>query len=164
MGGKGSGGINRLSDEERKKRGTHRPWQGDDVLDDRNAKRVVKGPWLSAIPEPDFPLSELGRTKYDELSAELFAQHKLTKITVTLASIAAMMHQKFHHLATIGKHPSGHDVAKYQSVLRDMKIADNAKVTASPDAKNKFAGVGFANSRATPFRLRPHTRSGAGEL
>lgn len=154
MGGRGSGGHNKLSDAEKKRRGTFRADSSEAVYAERQAAKVVVGPWLSEIPEPEYTLNAVGRKKYDELTGELFKQSKLTAVSVTRASLLALLHQKFDHLAANGKYPSAHDVAKFQSALRDLDIAQHAQVTAPGGAKNKFANCGFSNSRASPFRLR----------
>lgn len=154
MGGRGSGGSNRLSDEEKKRRGTFRADNSEEVYAERQAAKVVVGPWLSEIPEPEYTLNAVGRKKYDELTGELLKQSKLTAVSVMRASIVALLHQKFDHLAANGKYPSANDVAKLTSALRDLDIAQNAQVTAPGGAKNKFAGCGFSNSRTSPIRLR----------
>lgn len=161
MGGMGSGRP-RLSDEEKKRRGTYRP-SNEKKLEERRVAKVIAGPWLTSIPEPEYVLNDVGRAKYDELTGELFDQRKLTKITVTLASVAALMHQKFADMAENGKYPSANDVSKFQSALRELNIASHAKVTAAPGQKNRFAGSGFSNSRTSPIRLRV-AGSGTGEL
>lgn len=164
MGGRGSGGHNRLSDDEKRARGTFRPDQSDDVYDARQASAtILAGPWLTSIPEPDFPLNDVGRSKYDEWTNELFTQRKLTKIAVTRASALALLYQKIAKRAGEGKDVSASDHAKFQSGLRELDIATHAKVTAQP-GKSRFEGVGFANKRTTPFRLRPYPAAGTGEL
>lgn len=163
MGGQGSGGHNRLSDEEKKKRGTYRADQSETIYDVRATKKVVAGPWLSKIPEPDYPLNEVGRAKYDEWTKELFEQNKLTKVTVMKASALALLHQKLHRLASEGKEPSANDFAKFQSALKDLDIAANAAVTATPGQKNRFAGSGYSTSRVSQIRIRSSAVPGAGK-
>lgn len=163
MGGRGSGGHNRLSDEEKKARGTFRPDQSDENYDDRAGAKIIAGPWLSEIPEPDYPLNDTGRAKYDQWTKELFEQGKLTSVTVTQASALALLHQKIHRRAVEGKDVSAHDHAKFQSGLRDLNIAQHAKITAAP-GKNRWADIGFAGKKSTPIRLRRSSSAGSGEL
>lgn len=163
MGGRGSGGHNRLSDDEKKQRGTYRHDQSGDVYDARRASNVITGFFLPTIPEPDFPLNELGRAKYNEWTQELFDQKKLTKIAVTRASALALLFQKIARRAGEGKDVSASDQAKFQSGLRDLDIAQHAKVTAEP-GKSRFEFVGFADKVASPVRLRRHPSSDPGEL
>lgn len=61
MGGIGSGGHNRLSDEEKKRRGTFRPDNSAEVYNARAAEKIVSGPWLTRIPDPELPLGKLGK-------------------------------------------------------------------------------------------------------
>lgn len=155
MGGKGSGGGNRLSDDEKKKRGTFEPAQSDAVYDAQAAAKVLQGPWLTKVPAPDFPLAGVGLARYEELAKQILDQGKLTAFVVTRASIAGLLHQKFHNLAAAGKSPTANDVGKYQSVLRDLEVVSNAKALPAPGKTERFTGAGFANRRSTPFRLQP---------
>lgn len=163
MGGRGSGGWNRLSDEEKKARGTFRADQSEEVYGAKRAATIITGPWLSSIPEPDFPLTDIGRAKYDEWTQELFDQKKLTKIAVTRASALALQFQKIAKRASEGKDVSASDQAKFQSGLRDLDIAQHAKVTAEP-GKSRFADVGFADKKSSPIRLLRPAAAGSGEL
>lgn len=161
MGGRGSGGRNRLSDEEKKRRGTFRPDNSDAVYDQRAAARVIAGPWLSSIPDPEYPLNEIGMAKYRELTEPLFRDNKLTAVTVMRASTAALLHQKFHAYALAGKPISGSDVAQMRGILADLDIANSAPPIADPNGKrNKFAQAGFASRRTAQVTLRPSSAAG----
>jgi hypothetical protein len=156
MGGKGSGGHNKLSDAEKLRRGTFEARHSEAASESRAAGVLLTGPWLTSIPAPTYKLGKAGKSLYDDLTKELFEQNKLTKITHLQASLAALLHQKIDALASAGKSPSANDFAKLQSALRDLKVAENATVTASPGQRNKFAGSGFANNRhATVTLLGP---------
>lgn len=164
MGGRGSGGWNKLTEEEKRRRGTLKPSRSDQAYAERATAKLITGPWLTKIPKPDYPLNKIGLAKYNEWTNELFEQNKLTSIMVTKASALALLHQKFHRLATEGKEPSASDYAKFQSGMRDLDIAANAKVTASPGEKNKFEGSGFSTSRAATFRIRSSAVPSSREL
>ncbi len=150
----GHGGQNKLSDEEKKRRGTFRADRSEETYAAQAGAKVVQGPWLSEIPEPDFPLRPEGRAKYNEWTKELFEQNKLTLITVTQASALALLHQQIVKRSSEGKDIAASVFAKFQSGMRDLNSAQNAKVTAGP-TRSRFADSGFSNRRLSPFRLRP---------
>lgn len=152
MGGQGSGGSNRLSDEERKARGTYRADQSDELYDQRAAAKILQGPWLSAIPEPDFPLTPIGRKKFDEITQALFEQGKLTQIAVGKATSAGVLWQKIATAIGKGRSPATADLKFYDKIVDELQIARDAKVIASPK-RSRFADAGFSNSRTSPIRL-----------
>jgi len=152
----GSGGTNRLSDEEKKRPGPFLADLSEEVYALNAGAKIVQGPWLSEIPEPDFALRPEGRAKYNEWTKELFEQNKLTLITVTQASALALQYQQIVKRSSEGKDIPAAVFAKFQSGMRDLNIAQNAKVTAGP-TKSRFADSGFSNRRLSPFRLRPST-------
>lgn len=150
MGGFGSGGHNRLSDSEKKRRGTFRADQSEEVMTEAAAAKVVSGPWLSSIPDPELPLGETGKKKYDELTKALFDQNKLTAITRLLAEQAAMLFEQQYLRLSAGKPIPASLSDKLQRALSQLKIAEDAKPIANPEGKrNRFAGSGFSS------RLRP---------
>jgi hypothetical protein len=160
MGGIGSGGGNRLSDEERRKRGTFRPDRTDAARDAMAVQKVVNGPWLREIPPPELPLSEIGKGKYHELTRILFDQNKLTLVTRMLAEQAASLHQEIHRRMVAGKPVPASLSTQMQRALGQLKIAEDAPAIANPAGKqNKFAGCGFS-SRLSPTRgLRGNSSS-----
>ena len=145
----GSGRGHRLTDEEKKRRGTFRPDMSEEVYKARAAEKIVTGPWLKQIPEPECPLGEVGRRKYDEFTRQLFDQNKLTSVTQMYAEIASGLFEKIHSLKAAGKHPTGSDVTQLQRALDALKIAEDAPKIANPGKQNKFASCGFSS------RLRP---------
>lgn len=161
MGGVGSGGHNRLSEEEKKRRGTFRKDRTDAAYEERAAKKVVAGPWLSVIPEPEIPLKEVGRRKYDELTRLLLEQNKLTAVSCMQAELAARMHEKIAALVQDGKYPSASDVNQLQRALSALRVAEDAQPIGKTGGKvNKFAGLGFANRPNSTVRLRPSAPAG----
>lgn len=152
MGAKGSGGQNRLTDEEKKARGTFRADRSDDVYDQRAAAKVLQGPWLSAIPEPTLPLSGAARGKYDEWTKLLFDQGRLTQVAVSEAQVGAIAWGKVATALEKGKSPATADLNLIKNVEKDLRIAADAPVLASP-TRSRFADSGFANSRTSPIRL-----------
>lgn len=146
MGGVGSGGNNRLTDEDRKRRGTFRPDRTDAERDAAAAARVVNGPWLREIPEPKLPLNEVGRQKYDELTTMLFEQNKLTLVTCMIAEEAASLFQEKHRRMAAGKPVPASLSTQLQRALGQLKIAEDAPPIANPAGKkNKFAECGFSS-------------------
>lgn len=162
MGGFGSGG--RLSDEEKRRRGTFRSDKSDERYDEIEASKVVAGPWLSEIPEPTFKLSDIGKKKYNELAQALFEQNKLTIVTVMQAEVAARLFDKIYTLSLEDKFPSASDTTQYQRAINALRIAENAKTIAKPGNKgNRFAGSGFSNRRNATFRLRKAGSADSGD-
>lgn len=152
MGGRGSGTS--LSDEEKKARGTFRAEKSTEARKDKAEAQVISGPWLSSIPEPEYPLNDVGRKKYDDITRWLFDSNKLTTSTHTLASLAGLYHQKLSKMAGEDRAPTASDLTQYRGVIRDLRIAEDAKPIASPGQANKFSGSGFANRRSAEVRLR----------
>lgn len=145
MGGKGSGGHNKLSDAEKIAKGTFRPSRSDDVYKADAAAKVVTGPWLSAIPEPSLPLMGIARTKYDEITKALFDQNKLTMATVLTAEQYALQYGQQHARLSAGKPVSVSTTLMLERMLRDLRIAEEAPVIAKPgDKTNKFRRTGFS--------------------
>lgn len=148
MGGTGSGGHNRLSDEQKRDRGTLRADRSDSAYDARAAEKVVAGPWLSSIPEPELPLNTVGRRKYDDLARALFDANKLTAITRMQAEQAAVLFQEQHRRLTEGKGVPASLSDKLQRALVALRIAEDAKPIANPAGeRNKFARCGFSNKK-----------------
>ena len=163
MGGRGSGG-GRLSDEEKKAKGTFKPSRSDAVYDARAAAKVITGPWLTAIPEPSLPLNEAGRAKYDELANLLFQGNKLTKVTCMDCEVVALHWQNVQAKVAAGLPPSTDTLKQIASITARLKIAEEAAPIANPAQRNKFASIGTANNVVSTFRLRPPAKTGTGEL
>lgn len=146
MGGRGSGGSNRLSDEEKRRRGTFRADRSDESYAEAAAAKVVSGPWLTSIPEPELPLNEHGRRKYGELTKVLFEANKLTAVTRMFSEQAAVLFQEQHARLSAGKPVPASLSDKIQRALSMLKIAEDAKPIETPEGrKNKFARCGFAS-------------------
>ncbi|MHB1086143.1 MAG: hypothetical protein ACYCZ0_00150 [Minisyncoccota bacterium] len=164
MGGKGSGGHNRLSDAEKRARGTHHADQTEEIYAARAAEKVVVGPWLISVPEPTLPLDEIGRAAYDKFTKILFDQNKLTTVTCGDCERLAVMQQQAHARLTAGKPVSMDLIKRMDSISVRLRIAENAPAIANQNQKNRFEGSGFSNNRASPIRLRPYSAAGKGEL
>lgn len=148
MGGRGSGGHNRLSDEEKRRRGTFRADQSDKIYEDRAASKVVAGPWLERIPEPELPLNEVGKKKYHDLARALYDANKLTSVTRMQAEQAAVLHQEQHRRLTAGEPIPASLSEKLQRALAALKIAEDAPQIKNPEAaQNRFAASGFSNRK-----------------
>lgn len=164
MGGFGSGGRGRKSDAEKIASGTFRADRSEETYAARAAEKVVVGPWLTAIPEPTIPLSEVGRKKYDEIADLLFKNNKLTKVTCGDCERMAVMHQQMHERLKAGKSVSMDLIKRMDSISVRLRIAEDAPAIANPNEKSRFEGAGFSNSRSSPFRLRAYSAAGTGEL
>lgn len=146
MGGRGSGGHNGLSDEEKRRRGTFRADRSEEARGDAAAANVVTGPWLTSIPEPELPLNEHGRRKYKELTEVLFSANKLTAITRMAAEQVAVLFQEQHSRLSAGKSVPASLSDKLQRALSTLKIAEDARPIDNPEGrKNKFARCGFSS-------------------
>jgi len=150
-------GNRRLTDEEKKAKGTFRADQSDEVYRARAAEKVVIGPWLTAIPESTVPLSAVGKAKYDELTKLLFDSNKLTKVTCGDCERMAVMHQQMHETLTAGKRVPMDLIKRMDSISVRLRIAEDAPSIANPNEKNRFSESGFSNRRLSPIRLRLDT-------
>jgi hypothetical protein len=149
MGGFGSGGHNRVSDEEKRRRGTYRADRSEAVYGERRTALVVSGPWLSAIPEPVVTLKDIGRRFYDDITRQLLDQNKLTRLTQLAAERLAQSYERRVVLSEQGKYPTATDDAQFDRAMKALQIAENAPKITKPDAQqNRFARNGFSNRRA----------------
>lgn len=146
-----------LSDATKKARGTFRADKSEEVYAAKRAEKVVVGPWLSSIPEPDMPLDENGRAKYDELTKILFEQNKLTKVTCMDCELVALHWQGIKARIAAGKAPSSDSLKQIASITQRLRIAEDAPAIANPTQRNKFASIGTANRVLSTHRLRPST-------
>lgn len=146
MGGKGSGGQGRTSDEEKKANGTFRADRSEAVRAAADAAKVVTGPWLTSKPKPDYPLNDVGLKRYNEIIDMLWDQNKLTAVTKMHAENAAVAFQSIHQLASKGQPVRGSLLNQMQRALAALKIAEDAKPIENPEGKkNKFASSGFSS-------------------
>lgn len=157
-------GRHSLSDAEKKRRGTFRADQSEEAYAAKRGEKVVQGPWLTVIPEPEMPLNPAGRAKYDEITNLLFAQNKLTKVTCMDCEVLALHWQNVQARVAAGKAPSADSLKQISAITQRLRIAEDAPAIANPNEKSRFEGSGFANRRSTPFRLRPYSAAGKGEL
>lgn len=120
----------------------------------KGADKIVTGPWISEIPEPDLPLGRLGKKRYGELCRALLEQQKLTVVTLALVEQVAVLtdEQERRIKAKLGI-PLGL-TDKMQRALAQLKIAEGARQIGGHPRENKFAGSGFAHRGAAPVRLR----------
>lgn len=157
-------GRHALSDAEKKAKGTFRPDQSEAVYSAKRAEKVIVGPWLTSIPDPEMPLNAVGRAKYDEITKLLFDQNKLTKVTCMDCEILALHWQNVQGRIAAGKAPSSDSLKQISTITQRLRIAEDAPAIANPNQKNRFEGSGFSNNRASPIRLRPYSAAGQGEL
>lgn len=163
MGGTGSGGHNRKSDEEKRRDGTFRADRSDSAYDARMSEKVHQGPWLSEIPKADFKLGETGQRYYDIITRELFEQNKLDHIRVMHANAAALLYDKFERLANEEKSPSASDMTQLQRALSALGVAKDAKKIAEPTQRNRFESCGFSNRRNATVILRKPAAARTGD-
>jgi hypothetical protein len=147
--GFGSGGHNKLSEAEKLRRnGKVKASRTDEAYAQRAAEKIVVGPWLSDIPDPEYPLNEIGRKKYFELARAMFEQRKLTLTTKMLAEQVAVLHQQIFQRLSEGQQVPTNMSEKIQRVILQLGIAENGPTIASPPEKaTKFTYSGFANRR-----------------
>lgn len=152
MGGPGSGPPP-LSDEEKRKRGTFRPDQSEQVYNERRGARVVSGPWKTSIDEPTLPLGEIGKVEYRKYAQMLLEQNKLTMVSQNVAQLAAAQWEKIHAEMAAGKTPSASAWTQMNRTIAQLGIAEKATPVGGPRS-NKFEACGFANDKHSAFRLR----------
>lgn len=157
-------GRQALSDEEKKKRGTFREDQSEATYAAKRAEKVVIGPWLTSIPDPEMPLNEIGKAKYVQVTKLLFDQNKLTKVTCMDCEVLSLHWQNVQARVAAGKAPSADSLKQISAITQRLRIAEDAPAIANPNQKSRFEGSGFANRRSSPFRLRPLGAAGQGEL
>lgn len=146
--------MRRLSDAEKKAKGTFRADESSAALDKKLAEKVIRGVFLTRIPVPRLPLGDIGSQEYNRVAGELLRQLKLTEWSAGRAALFAHVHEKIYIKAGKGGYASGDDVKTYQALLRELDIATHAEVTAPGATQNRFATCGFAYSRTPALRLR----------
>lgn len=159
MGGRGSGRP-RLTDEEKKAKGTFRPSQSAAVYASNDAAKVITGVFLAKVSDPELPLCAVGKKKYFELANLLMNGNKLTQVTRDYCEVVAVIWAQINQRLLDGKSPPMQMMVKYDQMMRELKIAEDAPAIADPTKKNKFSNVGFANTRSTPITLRRSAASG----
>lgn len=158
MGGMGSG-RHRLSDEEKKAKGTFRADESEAATLAKQAQKVITGPWLRDVPEPTITLDAVGRAEYDRLTKLLLAGNKLTEVTCGDCERMAVMKQQMEARLTAGKSVPMELIKRMDAISVRLRIAEDAPAIANPNQKNKFATIGTANRVLSAFRLRaPSTR------
>lgn len=154
-GGLGSGRIRTISDEQRKKDGTFRADRSEAAALAKQAEKIVAGPWLPKIPEPEMPLNQIGRDKYFQIAQLLFDQNKLTQVTCDMCLNYAALFQTAHARMAADKPLSADASKRMDAILQKLRVAENAPTIASP-TRNRFDGIGLRNSKTPPIRLRAH--------
>lgn len=154
MGGIGSGGHNRLSDEEKKRKGTFRADYSDAAWDAKAAAKIITGPWLTSIPEPQMPFGKIGMAKYREFADLLLKGNKLTKVTCDDCERYAILWEQMHELKSAKKKIPMQMINRMDALAVRLRVAENAPAIADPNEKSRFSGAGFSNSRTSPYRLR----------
>jgi hypothetical protein len=157
MGGKGSGGHNKLSDEEKKKRGTFEKRHSSEAQQARAEQKIITGPWISKVPDPEMPLNEKGKEKYLSLATKLLEMGTLTEFSAMQCEQVAILFQSQMAMMQAGKIPPVSLSGKITGLLAQLRISENATPIGKPPERNKFEGAGFSNSRSSPFRLRAST-------
>lgn len=147
-------GRPRLSDEEKRRRGTFQSPYSDEKYAAKDAAKVITGIFLAKVDEPELPLNEIGRKKYFELATMLLDGGKLTTVTRMNCEATASVWQKMHATLESGKPIPAQVTNQYNSMMRDLRVAENAPSIATENQKNKFAAIGNANTVLQTFRLR----------
>lgn len=161
MGGFGSGGHNRLSDAEKKRRGTYRKDQSSRAHDKKVAEKVVAGPWLNKIPEPTLALDDMARKRYFEIAQHLLDQGALTVMTCGTVQIVALRYAKLQKMLEEGKDPPTYLLNQIEKDNRKLEIAETeAPTIGGPKKRARFAGAGFTQDRTAEITVRRSTASG----
>lgn len=149
------GGNNRKTDAEKKAEGTFRASRSEEAYNAAAGAKVITGVFLTQIPKPTVPLTEVGKAQYDKLTKLLFEQNKLTEVTCGDCERMAVMHQQMVDRLNSGKNVPIDLIKRMDAISVRLRIAENAPAVASPGGKNRFEGSGFSNARVSAFRLRP---------
>ncbi|WP_158022286.1 hypothetical protein [Methylorubrum populi] len=152
------GGWNRKSDDERRATGTFRPSRGDDARDRRLAANVFAGPGFQDVPDPEFPLGDVGQRKYFELAGRLLEQGKLSNATRETAEQVAVLWESQHQRMACGERVPAYltrDIARF---LATLKLAEDTTPiggnVGAADEPNPFEIIGAALAPFATGRLR----------
>ena len=154
MGGMGSGGHNRLSDAEKKRKGTFRKDQSAQAHNAKAVKKVVAGPWLSKIPQPSLPLDEVATKRYQEICQHLMDQGKLTVMTCEVVQAMALRHAKMKKMLDEGKDLPAYLIKEIQNDAKVLCIAEDPDQAVGTPRRSRFAGVGFSQDRTAQVSIR----------
>lgn len=141
-----SGGHNRLSDEEKKARGTFEPRYSQEKLEERRVAKIFSHPRLHEVPKSDIPLGEIGARKFSEFARMLFEAGQLTLITKASAEAAAVAYEQIERRQAESKPVPTTLIAQLNRALAEIKIGDVGRPIAQPASarENKFSRSGFA--------------------
>lgn len=156
MGGMGSGRP-RLSDAEKKAKGTFRADESEEARLAKNASKVITGVFFAKVPEPSLPLDAVGKAYYFNQATLLLNGNKLTSVTCGDCERMAVMHQQMHARLLAGKPVSMDLIKRMDAISVRLGIAEVATPIANPGQQNKFARSGFfatATTRVSKVRLR----------
>lgn len=145
----GSGGHNRISDAEKKAKGTFRVDRTEEAYAEKAGAKVLAFPTLRQIPDPQLPLNEIGLAKYQELARLLFDAQKLTAITRDAAEAAAVQWQGMHKSLSEGKDIPAHRYLAFERAMKIINVANNAPQIGGVPQRSRFAQCGFAHRRPT---------------
>lgn len=154
MGGMGSGGHNKLSDAEKKRKGTFRKDQSASAHRAKQAQKVVSGPWLQKIPDPTLKLDDVARAKYFEYAQHLMDQGTLTKFTCETVQMAALRYSRLQSILDEDRVPPAYLINQIEKDLEKLTIAETAAPIVGGPKRSRFAGVGFSQDRSAQISVR----------
>lgn len=146
------GHIRILSDEEKKARGTFRAGTSTEVRNRKLGEKVFAGPGYQDVPDPEFPLGDIGLKQYFRLAGRVLREKgRLSDVIQRACESYSILWEEAYTRRITGKKVPASIVERMDRSLSILKLAEVATVV-DPDAadpkKNPFRACGLVSALA----------------
>lgn len=156
-------GRNRLSDNEKRLRGTFQANTSADAYGRKEVAKVLQFPVLREIPLPSFPLGGKGTETYNFWARKLLDSGLLTRLTLDKVEGLAMADDKLAARLKAGREISDATLnarLQYLKYLEGLNV--DTSVVAGQTKKSAFATNGFPSRLRSPAEHRARVVGGGG--
>jgi hypothetical protein len=140
------GAYGNLSDEEKKARGTFRENESVEVRRRKLGEKIFAGPGYQDVPDPEFPLGEIGLKQYFRLAGRALKEKgRLSDAIQRACESYAILWEEAYVRRTTGKKIPAGLVERMDRSLAILKLAEVATVVDSDaleSKKNPFGACG----------------------
>lgn len=156
-------GRNRLSDDEKRARGTFQSNTSADAYGRREVSKVLQFPVLREIPKPTFHLGDRGMETFNFWARKLLDAGMLTRLTLDKIEGLALADDKLAARLKAGREISDATLnarLQYLKYLEGLNV--DTAVVAGQTKKSAFATNGFPNRLRSPAEHRARVVGGGG--
>lgn len=147
--------MNRLSDEEKARRGTLQAGEKQIDFARREIGKVLAFPAINTIPEPSFPLNEHGKRTYDQWATRLRDNGLLTSVSLGRIETLALQDHTIAKAMELLKPPPNSAMVERRKILEWLEgLNVDKSVISGETKKGSFASNGLPNRLRTPSEHR----------